>query len=188
MDLICFISNAFVDLLSDVANNVCTQSGKKNIIPEHLIKALQELHLDDYLPFLLHDDQAKTIQEVLRAEKKRPDGLHCTLKQAVNEDMNPNYRHHMLNGMLKRLNDGQVSGEGKRKKKKNSSRMWMMGKTPEEIQEIQRRLLENVGMSDQDESFEAATSNESPSAVNKDSSNDNTSPMITSDVQQSEQD
>jgi hypothetical protein len=61
MDLICFISNAFVDLLSDVANNICMNNGKKNIIPEHLIKALQEMNIDEYLPFLLNDDQSKTV-------------------------------------------------------------------------------------------------------------------------------
>jgi len=56
MDLICFISNAFIDLLSDIANNVCYHANKKNIIPEHAIRALQELYLDEYLPFLLTDD------------------------------------------------------------------------------------------------------------------------------------
>lgn len=40
MDLICFISNAFVDLLSDVSNNVCYEQNKKNIMPEHTIRAL----------------------------------------------------------------------------------------------------------------------------------------------------
>jgi hypothetical protein len=57
MDLICFISNAFIDVLSDVSNNVCYKNNKKNIISEHILKALQELHLDEYLPFLLSDDQ-----------------------------------------------------------------------------------------------------------------------------------
>ena len=40
MDLICFISNAFIDLLSDTSNNVCYKNSKKNIIPEHTIRAL----------------------------------------------------------------------------------------------------------------------------------------------------
>lgn len=61
MDLICFISNAFVDLLSDISNNVCCQSGKKNIVPEHVLKALQELHLDNYFPFLIQDDLSITV-------------------------------------------------------------------------------------------------------------------------------
>jgi|DEB0MinimDraft_12_1074336.scaffolds.fasta_scaffold101637_2 hypothetical protein len=56
MDLICFVSNAFIDLLSDISNNVCYKNNKKNIIPEHTIRALQELYLDDYMPFLLTDD------------------------------------------------------------------------------------------------------------------------------------
>ena len=40
MDLICFISNAFVDLLSDTSNNVCYSNKRRNIIPEHTVKAL----------------------------------------------------------------------------------------------------------------------------------------------------
>jgi hypothetical protein len=69
MDLICFISNAFVDLLSDTANNVCYSQDKKNIIPEHAIRALQALHLDEYLPFLLTDNQNQTLTEVMKEEK-----------------------------------------------------------------------------------------------------------------------
>ena len=81
MDLICFISNAFVDLLSDISNNVCYQSNKKNIIPEHVLKALQELHLDGYLPFLIGDDMPNNLQEIIKTEKKKPKGLHITMKQ-----------------------------------------------------------------------------------------------------------
>ena len=72
MDLICFISNAFVDLLSDTANNVCYNQDKKNIIPEHAIRALQALHLDEYLPFLLTDNQNQTTGEIFKEEKKSP--------------------------------------------------------------------------------------------------------------------
>ena len=61
MDLICFISNAFVDLLSDTSNNVCYSNKRRNIIPEHTVRALQELHLEDYLPFLMSDDQSLTV-------------------------------------------------------------------------------------------------------------------------------
>jgi hypothetical protein len=72
MDLICFISNAFVDLLSDVANNVCYKyKKKKNIVPEHLLRALQNLHLDDFLPYLLSDDQNTTMQDIIKSEKKK---------------------------------------------------------------------------------------------------------------------
>ena len=70
MDLICFIANAFVDLLSDTSNNVCYSQQKKNIIPEHLIRALQELHLDHYLPFLLDEDQNQTLADILKHERK----------------------------------------------------------------------------------------------------------------------
>jgi len=72
MDLICFISNAFVDLLSDTANNVCYSQDKKNIIPEHAIRALQALQLDEYLPFLLTDNQNQTLPQILKEEKKSP--------------------------------------------------------------------------------------------------------------------
>jgi hypothetical protein len=40
IDLICYLSNGFIDLLADVANNVCYASAKKNIIVEHLVKAV----------------------------------------------------------------------------------------------------------------------------------------------------
>jgi hypothetical protein len=88
MDLICFISNAFVDLLSDTANNVCYSQDKKNIIPEHAIRALQALHLDEYLPFLLTDNQNLTLQEVMKEEKNCPNnsGLQANFKNGMNED------------------------------------------------------------------------------------------------------
>ena len=182
MDLICFISNAFVDLLSDVANNVCMHNGKKNIIPEHLFRALQELNIDEFLPFLLSDDQSKTLPEILRIERKKQDGLHATVEQASN----PKHRAHMLNGMLKRLskfNENSIDTvKENKKKKRNKNKLWMQGKTPEEMQEIQRKLLENVGMSDS-EGVQEATSNdnESPSH-HMGSSNDNTTPMQTSNT------
>ena len=81
MDLICFIANAFIDLISDISNNVCYSQSKKNIIPEHLIRALQELHLDDYVPFLLTDNQNQTLSEVLKLEKKKANGVTVTAKQ-----------------------------------------------------------------------------------------------------------
>ena len=40
IDLICYLSNGCIDLLADVANNVCYASAKKNIIVEHLVKAV----------------------------------------------------------------------------------------------------------------------------------------------------
>lgn len=66
MDLICFISNAFIDLLSDVSNNVCYKYKKKNIVPEHVIRGLQHLNLDEYIPFMLTDDQNMTLNELLK--------------------------------------------------------------------------------------------------------------------------
>lgn len=58
IELICYLANAFVDLLSDISNNVCYDQKKKVIIPEHTLRALQELHLDEYLPFILLDNQS----------------------------------------------------------------------------------------------------------------------------------
>ena len=72
MDLICFISNAFVDLLSDTANNVCYSQDKKNIIPEHAIRALQALQLDEYLPFLLTDNQNQTLPAIFDYKHSKP--------------------------------------------------------------------------------------------------------------------
>ena len=71
MDLICFISNAFIDLLSDVSNNVCYKYKKKNIVPEHVVRGLQHLNLDEYIPFMLTDDQNMTLSELLKSEKKK---------------------------------------------------------------------------------------------------------------------
>lgn len=99
MDLICFISNAFVDLLSDTSNNVCYSNKRRNIIPEHTVRALQEMHLEDYLPFLLSDDQTKTVQEILKAERKKPDGLHVNMKQL----QEGNYKEYVVQQMVKRL-------------------------------------------------------------------------------------
>lgn len=63
IELICYLANAFVDLLSDISNNVCTDQKKKVIIPEHTLRALQELHLDEYLPFVLLDNQLSDIPD-----------------------------------------------------------------------------------------------------------------------------
>ena len=52
-DLICHLANQFVQLIADIANNVCNQHEKKVMFPEHMLRALQELHLDEYLPYLL---------------------------------------------------------------------------------------------------------------------------------------
>lgn len=49
-------------------------------MPEHTIRALQELHLDDYLPYLLTDHQNQSLKEILSQEKKRKDGLQATQK------------------------------------------------------------------------------------------------------------
>jgi hypothetical protein len=36
--------------------------------------------MDAYLPFLIGDDMPSSVQEILRAEKKKPKGLHLTIK------------------------------------------------------------------------------------------------------------
>jgi len=45
--------------------------------------------LDGYLPFLIGDDMTNSLQEIFKAEKKKPKGLHVSVKQALNEDQNP---------------------------------------------------------------------------------------------------
>ena len=87
VDLICFAANAFLELVSDIANNVCYKANKKNIIPEHAVRALQELGLDEYLPFLLSDEQNLKLQDILKAEKKN--GLSLTVKQLQQENKTP---------------------------------------------------------------------------------------------------
>lgn len=78
MDLLCFLANTFIDLLSDVSNNVCYKHNKKNIVSEHILRALQELHLDEFLPFLLSDDQSMKLTDIMKAEKKVQDGLNSS--------------------------------------------------------------------------------------------------------------
>jgi hypothetical protein len=65
MDLISFIGNAFVDLIADISNNVCFKNKKKNIFPEHAYKALMELHLEDYIPYLLSENQNLPLKVIL---------------------------------------------------------------------------------------------------------------------------
>lgn len=164
IDLICFISNGFLDLLSDVANNVCYQNNKKNIVSEHLLRALQELHLDEYLPFLLSDDQSLKLPEILKLEKKKPDGLHFTPKQIMNEDKSKDTRSSIVNTMLKRLSETVHHNE---KKKKKKFKFNMNGMTAEELEEQQRRLLAGLPLDQNEESEDPfITSNESPSAHN----------------------
>ena len=78
----------------------------KNIKPEHVLRALQELHLDDYLPFLISDDHNVKLQDLLKAEKKKgAQGITLPLKQVVNEERNQNYRESMVGQMLNRLSE-----------------------------------------------------------------------------------
>jgi len=105
MDLICFISNSFIDLLSDVSNNVCYKNNKKNIISEHILRALHELHLDEYLPFLLDDDQDIRLEQILKKEKKVKDGFHFSAKQVVNDSQSVSVREEIVVKMLQRLNE-----------------------------------------------------------------------------------
>ncbi len=50
--------------MADIANNVCYNQKKKNIIPEHLLRALYALNLDEYLPYILFDDQNFHLSEL----------------------------------------------------------------------------------------------------------------------------
>lgn len=115
MDLICFISNCFIDLLSDTSNNVCYKANKKNIIPEHAFRALQELHLDEYLPFLLTDDHNQKLTDLLKQEKKNPDGLHLSAKQF--EERNPSNRESIVNQMLKDYQNPRSTVKAARRRK-----------------------------------------------------------------------
>ena len=99
MDLICFISNAFVDLYSDTANNVCYSQEKKNIIPEHALRALTKLNLDNYMPFMLTDNQNQSLQEIMKSEKKATNGLTINFTKALTND----HKEQLVQQMLKRL-------------------------------------------------------------------------------------
>ena len=133
LDLLCFLANAFIDLLSDVANNMCYKQKKKNIVNEHVLRALQEMHLDEFLPHLLYDDQTMKLSDILKVEKKVQDGIALTSKQITNEDRNQSNRDSMVNQMLKRLSDSVVLGE--RKKKRVSCKLLLQGQSAAELEE-----------------------------------------------------
>jgi len=66
--------------------------------------------------------------------------------------------------MLTRLSESQINGE-KRKKKKNSCKLWMVGLTTEEIEEQQRKLFEKVGQFEESEDvYNNEATEETPSA------------------------
>ena len=56
IDLICHLANCFIDLISDVANNVCSMQKRCLMGPEHLLRAVQEIHLDEYLLYCLNEE------------------------------------------------------------------------------------------------------------------------------------
>lgn len=120
--------------------------------------------MDEYLPFLLSDDQNFRLSDILKIEKKNPDGLHFSMKQVLNEDKSLSQRDSMVNKMLQRLSDANANDHRKRKIR-YGSKLWMQGMTPEQIEEQQRRLLQGVPLNDEsEEPFQnEGTSNESPS-------------------------
>lgn len=104
IELICYLANSFVDLLSDISNNVCTDQNKKVIIPEHTLRALQELHLDEYLPYVLLDNQNSDV----------PDHEIPSLnpKKVTREE-----REDVINQLLKRLEASKEFSEPRPKNK-----------------------------------------------------------------------
>lgn len=74
IDLICHLANQFVDLISDIANNCCYQKEKVLMFPEHMLCAMQELNLDDYLLSVLFNEQEfMSTQDLKEAAAKEVD-------------------------------------------------------------------------------------------------------------------
>lgn len=72
-----------------------------------------------------------------------------TFKNAQNEDRNPVIREHMVNHILRRLNDDPVISSRRRNFK--NSKLYNQGLTEEEIAEKQRKLFENVVLDEESE-------------------------------------
>lgn len=123
IELICYLANAFVELLSDISNNVCYAQKKKVIIPEHTLRALQELHLDGYLPFVLLDNQS--------VDNPDPEIPLLDPSRATTDQ-----REDVIQLLLKRMEESKVFSEPRQKR---SARPDL---TPQDIAR-QQRLLRN---------------------------------------------
>jgi len=151
IDLISFIANSFVDLVADVANNVCLNSKKKNIFPEHTYQAIKELHLEDYFPFLLQDNQNLTLKDILLAERSSLEGIDIHPDMDIDEGWQRKNGVKMTEQLLKRLSQTQSERDKERKRIKKEKREWMKGLSAEEIKERHRQLFENFDAFNDDE-------------------------------------
>lgn len=85
MQFISFIANAFLDILTDVQKNIMKSQNKVRIIPKHLLEALQELQLDEFLPFLLEDSSLnyQSLNDICERENNIPSGMRVSQEQAL---------------------------------------------------------------------------------------------------------
>ena len=100
-----------------------------------------------------------SVQEILRTEKKKPKGLHVTVKQALNDDQNPANRTHMVNQMLQKFVDGNCLSGGTQKRINKNFKFIMNA----EYAQRQQEILRNVGLEESDNELCDPSSNESPS-------------------------
>lgn len=98
---------------------------------EHVLKGLQHLHLDEYLLFLITEDQNQKLTDILKTEKKLSTGIHHSLKQIVNEERTDTHRPAILNAVLKRLSESFSNGDHRKKKFK----YLMKNMTAEQLEE-----------------------------------------------------
>ena len=105
--MIVFVANCFVDLFADISNNVCMKFKKKNIVPSHAYQALKELHLGDYIPFLLSDNQNLSLKQILVREHSFLKGIDFNPGQDIDEEWYAKNGKVVIDQLLKRLNDMQ---------------------------------------------------------------------------------
>lgn len=48
-NLILDLAMYFVDMVSDQANEICTEAKRSTILPEHIVDAIQKMNLTEYL-------------------------------------------------------------------------------------------------------------------------------------------
>ncbi|TPX55316.1 hypothetical protein PhCBS80983_g05411 [Powellomyces hirtus] len=76
-DLIAECCVEFIHLISSQANEQCEKEARKTIAGEHVIKALEELGFESYIPEVqeAYDDHLKTTKERIKGSQKKDTGL-----------------------------------------------------------------------------------------------------------------
>lgn len=87
-DLIANCCSEFVQLLSSEANEICEKDNKKTISPDHILRALETLGLQSYLPEVKseyervrNEEKGRAGGKAKRDKKKKPDDVEELMRQ-----------------------------------------------------------------------------------------------------------